>query len=63
MVVMTAPKVDTPEAKFTLKIEACQFNNLDLQALIEKLTLIKKLHLQKYYTVEDARKKEPDIQG
>ena len=53
---------EATEAKFTLKIEACQFNNLDLEHLIEKLSLIKKLNLAKYYTVEDSRKKEPDIQ-
>ena len=60
---MPNPTPQMTEAKFTLKIEACEFQNLDLEHLIEKLTLIKKLNLAKYYTVEDARKREPDIQG
>jgi len=56
---LSEPKKELGEARFRLAISSCEFNNLDLATLIEKLTLIKKLNLQKYYTIQDARDGKP----
>jgi hypothetical protein len=43
------------EPTFTIKIMACQFNNLSQEDLIKKLKYMHDLNLRKYYTiVEDV---------